>query len=233
MSPASQHYPWSCPPPAECGTKILVACAAHDQCLMPGRVADSTHVCHGCQQNIHGICGVSSDEETFSIKYSQLCYTCLGRKHAALTEFSTHQRPGANLVMPTKEKRAPYCSVIPATLPGAASYQGPPVQVSKTLAGEPDFTEEPKPQANSMNVQGPSPHIISKHHLGTHGKIKSDNAKGPLTHLFSTNQAVVNLKIKELNEMKKEVTTWAREAVKAIMIKEARHQKVTYNGDVV
>jgi len=89
---------------------------------------------------------MSSDEETFSIKYSQPCYTCLGRKHAALAEFSTHQRPGANLVMLTKEKHAPYGSVIPATLPGAASYQGPPVQISKTLAGEPDFTEEPNPK---------------------------------------------------------------------------------------
>jgi len=69
--------------------------------------------------------------------------------------------------------------------------------------------------------------------LGTHGKIKSDNAKGLLTHLFSTNQVAVNLKIKELNEMKKEVMTWAREAVKAIVLKEARHQKATYNGDVV
>lgn len=66
-------------------TACLPACAAGPECKRPGTVAQSTHLCPGCDRHIHGICGVPNpdrdcDRPGDEFKWSQLCFRCAAKK---------------------------------------------------------------------------------------------------------------------------------------------------------
>jgi len=66
-------------------TACLPACAAGPDCQCPGTVAQSTHLCPGCERHIHGICGIPNpdrdcDRPGDDFKWSQMCFRCADKR---------------------------------------------------------------------------------------------------------------------------------------------------------